>query len=67
MSATAWIKDCLVMVLLCSNVFGQNTLSVPTVAEVVVVVQKHFHSRCVSIVQATDHKEMGKPDFIYVC
>jgi hypothetical protein len=66
MSATTWIKDCLVVVLLCENVFGQNTVSVPTAAEVVTVIQKHFHSRCVSIVQRTDDTNMGKPDVFYV-
>jgi hypothetical protein len=67
MSATTWIKGCLVAVLLCSNVFGQNKLSAHTTAEVVAVVQKHFHSRCVSIIQTTDNKEMGKPKILYVC
>jgi hypothetical protein len=67
MSATEWIKVCLVVGLLCSCVFGQNTLSVQTVAQFVAVVQKHFHSRCVSIVQGTDNKGTGKPDFLYVC
>jgi len=64
MSATTRIKDCLVVVLLCGNVFGQNDMSVPTAAEVVAVVQKHFHSRCVSIVQRTDDTDMGKPDVL---
>ena len=54
------------MVLLCGNVFGQNKLSVPTAAEVVAVVQKHFHSRCVSILQRTDDTDKGKPDVLYV-
>jgi hypothetical protein len=67
MSVAAWIKDCLVVVLLCSNVFGQNKLSAPTVANVVAVVQKNFHSRCVSIVQGTDDTDVGKPEFLYVC
>jgi len=62
MSATTWIKDCLIVVLLCGNVFGQNMVSVPTAAEVVAVVQKHFRSRCVSIVQRTDDTDMGKSD-----
>ena len=66
MSATTWIIDCLLVVLLCSNVFGQNKLSVSTVAEVVAVVQKHFYSRCVSIVQRTDYTDMGKPEVLYV-
>jgi hypothetical protein len=67
MSATIWVKGCLVVVLLCSNVFGQNRVSVPTAAEVVAVVQKHFHSSCLSIVQRTDDTVMGKPDVLYVC
>jgi hypothetical protein len=67
MSATTWIKDCLLVVLLCSNVFGQNKLSLSTVAEIVAVVQKHFHSRCVSIVQGTDDTDMGKAEVLYVC
>jgi hypothetical protein len=41
-------------------------VSVPTAAEVVAVIQKHFRSRCVSIVQRTDDKDMGKPDVVYV-
>jgi hypothetical protein len=67
MSATTWIKDCLIVVLLCSNVFGQNKVSVRTAAEVVAVVQRHFHSRCVSIVQRTDDTDMGKPEVLHVC
>jgi hypothetical protein len=66
MSATTWIKDCLVVVLLCGNVFGQNMVSVPTTAEVVAALQKHFHSRCVSIVERRDDTDMGKPDVLYV-
>jgi hypothetical protein len=67
MSATARIKDCLVVVLLCSNVFGQNKLSVPIAAEIVAVVQKHFHSQCVSIVKRTDDTNIGKPEVLHVC
>jgi hypothetical protein len=66
MPTTTWIKDCLFVVLLCSNVFGQNKLSVSTAAEILAVVQKHFHSRCVSIVQRTDDTNMGKPGVLYV-
>jgi hypothetical protein len=66
MSATTWIKCCLVVVLLGSNVYGQKKLSVPTAAEVVAVVQKHFHSGCVSIVHRRDDTDTGKPEFLYV-
>jgi hypothetical protein len=64
MSATTWIRESLVVLLLCGNVFGQNKVSVPTAAEVVAVVQKYFHSRCVSIVQRTDDTDMGKTDVL---
>jgi hypothetical protein len=67
MSATIWVKSCLVLVLLGSNVYGQNELSVSTAAEVVAVVQKHFHPGCVSIVHRTNDIDMGKPEVLYAC
>lgn len=62
MPATTWNTFFLTVVLLGCNVYGQNKMAVPVIAEVVAVILKHFHSSCVSIVYRTGDTDMGKYD-----
>jgi hypothetical protein len=63
MSAATWVIISLAMLVCGSNIRGENEFPVHTVALTVSVLQKHFNSGCVTLLQRMEGMNFGNTMF----